>query len=316
MNQIGFSDLEFVNKRKKTRRELFLEKMDNLLPWDLLEEQIEPHYPKAGNGRRPYPLSVMLRVHCMQLFYNLSDPAMEDSLYEIQSMRQFAGLSLNGPIPDETTILKFRRLLEKHALGKALFTCINDYLAEKGLMMKEGSIMDATIISTPSSTKNQEKARDPEMHQVKKGNTWHFGMKAHIGVDDTFGVVHSYSITAANVHDICEADKLLHGEEKMVFGDAGYQGVDKRKEHAERPVEWHIATRPGKRKAMAKDSAEAKYEKIKSQIRAVVEHPFLTIKRRFGYDKARYRGLAKNENRICVLLGFSNLLQCEKYLVA
>jgi len=314
MDQIGFAELEYNQKRRKTRREKFLEKMEKLIPWDKLENQIEPFYPKVGNGRRPYPLSTMLRIHCMQLFYNLSDPAMEDALYEIESMRRFARLKLTGPIPDETTILNFRHLLEQHSLGKSLFDNVNEFLTDQGLILKEGSIVDASIISAPKSTKNQSKERDPEMHQTKKGNEWHFGMKLHIGVDDTFGLVHSFSTTSANVHDITQTDKLLHGEEKAIWGDAGYIGVEKRDEHAEREVEWHIAQRPGKRKTMPKKSAAEKYEKLKAQIRAKVEHPFLMVKRRFGYDKARYRGLAKNENRLSVLLAFSNLLMSEKYI--
>ena len=314
MDQIGFAELEYNQKRRKTRREKFLEKMEKLIPWDILESQIEPFYPKDGSGHRPYPLSTMLRIHCMQLFYNLSDPAMEDALYEIESMRRFARLKLTGPMPDETTILNFRHLLEQHSLGKSLFDNVNKFLTDQGLMLKEGSIVDASIISAPKSTKNQSKERDPEMHQTKKGNEWHFGMKLHIGVDDTFGLVHSFSTTPANVHDITETDKLLHGEEKAIWGDAGYIGVEKRDEHAEREVEWHIAQRPGKRKTLRKKSAIEKYEKLKAQIRAKVEHPFLVVKRRFGYDKARYRGLAKNENRLSVLLAFSNLLMSEKYI--
>jgi IS5 family transposase len=313
MDQATFSELEYDNKKRKTRREKFLERMDSLVPWEKLEKKIRRHYPKRGRGRPPYPLSVMLRVHCVQLFYNLSDPAMEDMLYEIESVRRFVGLKLSGPLPDETTILKFRHLLEKHNLGTKLFRTINQHLADNDLILKEGTIVDASIISAPTSTKNRDKARDPEMHQTKKGNEWHFGMKMHIGVDDTFGIVHSVTTTAANTHDITAAHKLLHGEEECVWADAGYQGVGKRDEHQQREVEWLIAMRPGKRRQLCPDSEEAEIEKAKSSIRAAVEHPFRYVKRMFGYDKARYRGLAKNEQRISLLLGFTNLLIAERY---
>ena len=316
MDQISFSEAEYGLKKRQTRREKFLQQMDQLLPWARLEKKIKRYYPKAGQGRHPYPLSVMLRVHCMQLFYNLSDPAMEDALYEIESMRRFAGLSITGTLPDESTILKFRHLLEKHQLGNKLFKEINTHLDDAGLVLREGTIVDASIISAPTSTKNKEKQRDPEMHQTKKGNEWHFGMKLHIGVDDSFGVIHSLSTTAANVHDITEADKLLHGEEEQVWGDAGYLGIEKREEHQGRPVEWQINERPGKRKQMAEGSPEARHEKAKSSVRAMVEHPFLSIKRHFGYDKVRYRGLDKNTNRLYLLSGFSNLIKMKSVLLA
>jgi len=210
MDQKTFADLEYEHKKRKTRREKFLERMDGLIPWKRLEKKIARHYPKSGRrGRPPYPLSVMLRIHCVQLFYNLSDPAMEDMLYEIESVRRFAGLKLSGSIPDETTILNFRRLLETHDLGTKLFNEINRHLDEQGLMLKEGTIVDASIIAAPSSTKNQQGERDPEMHQAKKGNEWHFGMKMHIGVDAELGLVHSLTTTAANVHDLNEAGELL-----------------------------------------------------------------------------------------------------------
>ena len=248
----------------------------------------------------------------MQLFYNLSDPAMEDALYEIESMRQFAGLKLDR-LPDETTILKFRHFLERHGLGKVLFQEVNNHLEKNGLMLREGSIVDATIISAPSSTKNKKGERDPQMHQTKKGSSWHFGMKMHIGVDDKLGLIHSIETTAANVHDIVPADKLLHGEEQRVFGDSGYLGIQKRDEHKHRnDVSWYIAKRPGTRKQL--DARRQKVEKIKASIRAKVEHPFRYIKHVFGYGKARYRGLAKNTQRLHLLAAFSNLLISEKYL--
>lgn len=313
MDQLTFAEAEYQHKKRKTRREIFLERMDTLIPWQRLQKKIARHYPKGQNGRPPYPLSAMLRVHCMQLFYNLSDPAMEDALYEIESMRRFAGLRLVDRLPDETTILNFRHFLERHDLGKVLFNEVNKHLEKNGLMLREGSIVDATIIAAPSSTKNQAGQRDPQMHQTRKGNQWHFGMKMHIGVDDALGLIHSIDTTAANTHDIVASGNLLHGDETRVFGDAGYRGIHKREEHKDRQgVDWFIARRPGERPKL--DANKAKAERIKASIRAKVEHPFRYIKRVFGYDKVRYRGLSKNSNRLHLLAAFSNLLIGGKYL--
>ena len=298
MDQPTFADLEYDGKKRKTRREMFLERMDSLIPWDQLEERIRPFYPKAGRGRRPYELSAMLRIHCVQLFYNLSDPGMEDMLYEVESVRRFVGLRLSGPLPDETTILNFR------------------HLESQGLRLREGTIVDASIIEAPSSTKNRSGERDPEMRQTKKGNEWHFGMKVHIGADAETGVVHSVATTSANVHDVTEAHRLLHGGEKRVWGDAGYQGVDKRAENRELDVEWQVAMRPGRRRQLDPGSYEALAEKRKASVRAKVEHPFLYVKRHFGYAKVRYRGLAKNTQRLMLLLGLTNLIRADRYLVA
>lgn len=314
MDQMSFSEAEFQHKKRKTRREKFLERMDALIPWSKLEKCIAPFYPKGKGGRPPYPMSAMLRVHCMQLFYNLSDPAMEDALYEIESMRRFAGLRLSDSLPDETTILNFRRLLENNDLCEVIFQTINQHLAEQGLFLKEGTIVDASIIEAPSSTKNKTGKRDPEMHQTKKGNQWHFGMKMHIGVDDVSGAIHSLETTPANVHDITETDKLLHNDESRVWGDAGYIGVEKREEHKDRDVDWFIALRAGKRAKLDKDSREEKQEKKKAQIRAFVEHPFRYIKQVFHYGKVKYKGLKKNKDRLYLLSGFSNLLITERYL--
>jgi IS5 family transposase len=308
MDQMSFAEVEYQNKKRKTRRELFLERMDSLIPWNRLVKKLKRVYHKGRIGRPPYPLEMMLRIHCMQLFYNLSDPGMEDALYEIESMRRFAGLRLSDRIPDETTILNFRRFLETRQRGQKVFEEINQYLGEHDLMVKGGSIVDASIISAPSSTKNAEKKRDPEMHQTKKGNQWHFGMKVHIGVDDEIGLIHSLETTSANIHDLDVADKLLHGDERRVFGDAGYRGIEKREAHKDREVDWHIAERPGKRKELDPDSIEAKVEKLKSQVRAKVEHPFRYMKCVFGYNKVRYRGQAKNKNRLLVLAGLTNLM--------
>ena len=318
MDQSTFADLEYQGKRRRTRRELFLERMEGLIPWQSLEERIRPHYPKAGNGRRPYPLSVMLRVHCVQLFYNLSDPGMEDLLYEAESVRRFAGLSLSEALPDETTILNFRHLLERHGLGKGLLDEINAQLESQGLRLREGSIVDASIIEAPSSTKNRAGERDPEMHQTKRGNQCHFGMKVHIGVDSETGLVHSMSTTAAKVHDVTEARNLLHGGERVVWYDAGYLGVHKRPENRMenlgREIDWQVAMRPGKRRKLEPGSDEALAERLKASVRAKVEHPFLKVKRGFGYAKVRYRGLAKNTERLALLLGLGNLLTAESQL--
>ena len=255
----------------------------------------------------------MLRVHCVQLFYNLSDPATEEMLYEIESVRRFTGIRLEK-VPDETTILNFRRRLERHELGRRLFDVIKAHLAQHGLTLKEGTIVDASIISAPSSTKNAEGERDPEMHQTKKGNEWHFGMKLHIGTDDVLGLVHSFETTAANEHDLNQSEKLLHGDEERVWADAGYRGIEKRREHRERGVKWHVAMRPGERRALARDDRRQRIERCKASVRAKVEHPFRYVKRVFGYDKVRYRGLAKNENRLALLLGFANLMTAEPCL--
>ena len=297
MYQPTFADLEYEGKKRKTRREKFLERMDGLIPWEQLEERVRPFYPKAGRGRRPYELSTMLRIHCVQLFYNLSDPGMEDMLYEVESVRRFAGLKLSGPLPDETTILNFRHLLEKHELGAVLFEEIGCHLESQGLRLQAGTIVDASIIAAPSSTKNRSKERDPEMHQTKKGNEWHFGMKVHIGVDSQTGVVHSVSTTPANVHDVTETPRLLHGGETQVWCDAGYWGVHKRPENRDLEVEWQVSMRPGKRRKLEPGSNEAVMEKRKASVRAKVEHPFLYIKRHFGYAKRVFP-----KSRTCIRL--------------
>ena len=313
MSQLTFAEAEFENKKHKTRREVFLERMDKLIAWGRLEKKIAKHYPNGETGRPPYRLVVMLRVHCLQLFYNLSDPGMEDALYEIESMRRFAGLRLSERLPDETTILNFRHFLESHKLGKTLFEEINGHLKAQNLIFREGTIVDATIISAPSSTKNESRSRDPEMHQTRKGQQWFFGMKLHIGVDETLGLIHSLETTPANASDINHAHQLLHGEEDRVWADAGYTGIEKRDQHP--GVDWLVALRPGKRAQLPPRSRLARLEKAKASVRAKVEHPFRYIKRVFGYDKVRYRGLAKNENRLHLLAGFTNLLIGRKYML-
>ena len=318
MKQMTFADAEYAGKRKQTRKELFLIEMDQVVPWKGLVALIEPHYPKGEGGRPAYPLMAMLRIHLMQNWFVYSDPAMEEALYETTILRQFAGLSLER-IPDETTILNFRRLLEKHELAAGILAVINGYLGDRGLSLRQGTIVDATLINAPSSTKNKDGKRDPEMHQAKKGNQYYFGMKAHIGVDDESGLVHSVVGTAANVADVTQVDKLLHGEENMVGADAGYTGVEKRPEHEGREVIWQIAARRSTYKKLSKRSAlykaKRKIEKAKAQVRAKVEHPFRVIKRQFGYVKTRFRGLAKNTAQLVTLFALSNLWMARRHLL-
>ncbi|MDA3256859.1 IS5 family transposase [Pseudomonas aeruginosa] len=314
MKQMTFADAEYAGKRKQTRKELFLIEMDQVVPWKGLIALIEPHYPKGEGGRPAYPLMAMLRVHLMQNWFGYSDPAMEEALYETTILRQFAGLNLER-IPDETTILNFRRLLEKHELAAGILAVINGYLGDRGLSLRQGTIVDATLIHAPSSTKNQDGKRDPEMHQTKKGNQYYFGMKAHIGADAESGLVHSVVGTAANVADVTQVDKLLHGEENMVGADAGYTGVEKRPEHKGREVIWQIAARRSTYKNSALYKAKRKIEKAKAQVRAKVEHPFRVIKRQFGYVKTRFRGLAKNTAQLVTLFALSNLWMARRHLL-
>ncbi|NMZ77682.1 MULTISPECIES: IS5 family transposase [Pseudomonadaceae] len=319
MKQMTFADAEYAGKRKQTRKELFLIEMDQVVPWKGLIALIEPHYPKGEGGRPAYPLMAMLRIHLMQNWFGYSDPAMEEALYETTILRQFAGLSLER-IPDETTILNFRRLLEKHELAAGILAVINGYLGDRGLSLRQGTIVDATLIHAPSSTKNKDGKRDPEMHQTKKGNQYYFGMKAHIGVDEESGLVHSVVGTAANVADVTQVDKLLHGVENVVCADAGYTGVEKRSEHAGREVIWQVAARRSTYRKLGKNSplykAKRKIEKAKAQVRAKVEHPFRVIKCQFGYVKVRFRGLAKNTAQLMTLFALSNLWMARRHLIA
>ena len=319
MKQMTFADAEYAGKRKQTRKELFLIEMDRVVPWNGLIALIDPYYPKGEGGRPAYPLMAMLRVHLMQNWFGYSDPAMEEALYETTILRQFAGLSLER-IPDETTILNFRRLLERNELAAGILAVINGYLGDRGLSLRQGTIVDATLINAPSSSKNKEGKRDPEMHQTKKGNQYYFGMKAHIGVDVDSGLVHTVVGTAANVADVTQVDKLLHGEEYMVAADAGYTGVEKRPEHEGRQVIWQVAARRSTYKKLNKHSViyktKRKIEKTKAQLRSKVEHPFRVIKRQFGYVKTRFRGLAKNTAQLVTLFALSNLWMARRYLLA
>ena len=305
---------------KKTRKEVFLDEMNRVVPWPALVALIQPHARgahQALGGRPPFPVETMLRIHCLQLWWNLSDPAMEEELHERPLYRRFVGLEGAARLPDETTILRFRHLLEKHDLAPQVLATINAGLAQQGLMLKTGTVVDATIIAAPSSTKNKEGERDPEMHQTKKGNQWHFGMKAHIGVDADSGLVHTVVGTAANVNDVTQAGALLHGQETAAFGDAGYRGVGKREE-AQGPA-WFVAMQPGKRKALDTTKKWAqmleKAEQLKASVRAKVEHPFRVVKQQFGYAKVRYRGLAKNTARLTMLFALSNLWMARRQIL-
>ena len=317
MSQISFADAEYAGKSKKTRREVFLEEMELVVPWKVLLKIIEPHYPVAGRGRRPYALESMLRVHLMQNWFALSDPAMEEALYEIASLRSFARLNLNEPIPDETTILNFRHLLEENDLADDILKAVNALLARKGLLLKRGSIVDATIIAAPSSTKNASGQRDPEMHQTQKGNQWFFGMKAHIGVDADSGLVHTVTTTAANESDVAQVADLLHGKEQQVWADSGYRGAPSRVDRE--GLQWHIAARPSDIAKLPAGRAKAKVQKTehrKASVRAKVEHPFRVIKRQFGLVKVRFRGLGKNTAHVVTLFALSNLWMVRKQLMA
>jgi IS5 family transposase len=317
MKQISFADAEYAGKRKKTRREVFLDEMEQVVPWTALLKVIEPFYPMAGNGRRPYALATMLRVHLMQNWFALSDPAMEEALYEIASLRNFAGLDLRKAIPDETTILNFRHLLEEYDLAEDILKQVNAHLTRKGLLLKRGSIVDATIIAAPSSTKNAEGERDPEMHQTKKGNQWHFGMKAHIGVDADSGLVHTVTTTPANESDVEQVADLLHGKEEHVYADSGYRGAASRVDRED--LQWHIAARPSDIAKMPEGRAKARVQKQehrKASVRAKVEHPFRVIKRQFGLLKVRFRGLAKNTAHVITLFALSNLWMARRRLMA
>ncbi len=318
--QRSFSDLEYAAKPKVTRRDRLLGEIEAVTPWAALVAEIEPFYPKGeGRGRPPIGLERMLRMYIAQQCFGLSDEGTEDAIYDSQAIRGFVRIDLaREAAPDATTLLKFRRLLETHTLTARIFASINSHLAAKGLMLKEGTVVDATIISAPSSTKNQSGQRDPEMRQTKKGNQWHFGMKMHIGADASSGLVHTVVTTPANVNDVTQGHALLHGEEALVFADAGYQGIDKR-EGKRTDAIWHVAMRPGKRKALPNTRLgrmDEQIERIKASIRAKVEHPFHIIKNRFGLRKVRYQGLAKNTAQLFTLLGLANLLIAKRRLFA
>ena len=312
------SSLGLGTSRKRTRRREFLDEMDRVVPWSDLVAQIAPFMPEGKRGRPPFPVESLLRIHFMQQWFTLSDPAMEEALHDVPLFRDFAGLGgWDDRLPDESTILRFRHVLEKNKLAERILATVNLLLGAKGLMLRSGTVVDATLISAPSSTKNASGERDPEMHQSKKGQQWFFGMKAHIGVDADSGLVHTVRGTSGNVNDVVEANSLLHGQETDVFADAGYQGADKRPD-AKDDVQWHVAMRPGLRKLLDKadpmDALTDQLERIKASIRAKVEHPFRVIKRQFGHVKVRYRGLAKNTAQLHTLFALANLWMVRKRL--
>lgn len=319
--QTTFSELEYAAKKKQTRRDRFLTDIEVVTPWSVLVATIAPFYPKGeGRGRPTIGLERMLRMYVAQNCFGLSDEGTEDAIYDSQAIRRFVGIDLaRESAPDATTLLKFRRLLEEKGLTDSIFNAINAHLAEKGLFLRQGTVVDATIIEAPPSTKNSGGKRDPAMHQTKKGNQWHFGMKAHIGVDAESGLTHTVIGTAANVSDVTQASALLHGEETDVFADAGYVGVEKREENLEVPVTWHVAMKRGVRKALPKDSWGEKMEWIeqaKASIRSKVEHPFHVVKNLFRHRKTRYRGLEKNTAQLLTLFGLANLVLARRWLLA
>ena len=317
--QSSFSDLEYPAKKKRTRRDRFLAEIDTVTPWPTLVAAIEPFYPKGdGRGRPPIGLARMVRMYVAQQCFGLSDEGIEDAIYDSQAIRRFVCINLaREGAPDATTLLKFRRLLEAHGLTRKVFDAINAHLAEKGLMMREGTIVDATLIAAPPLTKNRAKVRDPEMHQTKEGNQWHLGMKAHIGVDAESGLVHSVLATAANTSDVSQAHALLHGEETDVLADAGYQGVEKRDENLGCEVAWHVAMKRGKRKALPanrRGRLQERLEQLKASVRAKVEDPIQVVKNLSQLRKTR--GLTKNETQLSSLFGFANLVLARRCLLA
>ena len=315
MRQRTLAEGGFEKYRKVTRRERFLEEMGQVVPWQRLVREIEPYYPKGeGPGRPPVGIERMLRIYCLQQWFNLSDPAVEEALYDSNAMRRFVGIDLGRePVPDETTVCKFRHLIERHGLAQKMFESVNRYLTERGLRVSNGTIVDATIIQAPSSTKNREKQRDPEMHQTKKGNQWYFGMKLHIGTDSKTRLIHSLETTPANVHDSQVMEHLLHGDETRVWGDSAYGGQRERM-LSKAPFAQDFTNRKGTRNKPLSDAERAR-NRTKSKVRARVEHPFHVIKQVFGFVKVRYRGLLKNTSRIHMLCALTNLHMARRRLL-
>jgi IS5 family transposase len=319
MGQISFTEAEYSKRRRRTKREEFLDLMDGIIPWKEWEEIIRPYYYKNTRGRRAKDIETMLRMYLMQNWFNLSDEGIEDAIYDSYAMKKFLKIDFNEEsVPDATTLLKFRHMLEQNLIGAKIFADVKRRLDSVGLMMHGGTIVDATIVEAPSSTKNQDRERDPEMHQTKKGNQWHYGMKVHIGVDAGTGYVHTITATAANVHDIEEAPKLLREDDTVGYGDAGYLGIQNRPEIKNDPnlknIDFRINKRPSSIKVTEKIYSGFNWDKYiesrKSSVRCKVEHAFLIIKREFGYVKVAYRGIAKNLNRFNILFASANLLMC------
>ena len=320
MNQLSFSDIEYSNRKRKTKREQFLDMMDAIIPWNQWINIIQPYYPSGKRGRPTRGIETMLRMYLMQNWFNLSDEAIEDAVYDSYAMRTFMHIDFTEQqVPDATTLLKFRHLLEEHQLGEKIFADVTERLNAVGLIMHGGTIVDATIIASTPSTKNKEKKRDPEMHQTKKGNQWYHGMKVHAGVDAGTGYIHTITGTAANVHDIEEAHNLIREDDHVVYGDSGYLGIEKHDEIKNdlhlRDIEFRINRRPSSIK-MPDDYKGINWEKHiehrKSSVRCKVEHAFLIVKQQFGYSKTAYRGIAKNMNRFHVLFASANLVMCAR----
>lgn len=318
MKQQSFCDIEYANRRRKTKREVFLDSMNKIIPWDHWVDIIKPHYYNKKRGRKPIDIEIMLRMYLMQSWFNLSDEGMEEAIYDSYAMRSFLGINfIDEQVPDATTLLKFRHLLEEHNIGEKIFQDVSSRLEKSGLIMHGGTIVDATIIAAPSSTKNKEGKRDPEMHQTKKGNQWYYGMKVHAGVDSGSGYVHTITGTSANVHDVVETAHLLREDDEVCYGDSGYSGAPKRPEIRNdehfRNIEFRTNVRPSSLK-ISSSYHGINWDKIienrKSSVRCKVEHPFLIVKRQFGYAKVAYRGIAKNMNRFFVLFASANLVKC------
>jgi IS5 family transposase len=320
MRQQTFTDIEYGNRKRQTKRDEFLKIMDAIIPWEEWVATVKPFYFDNTVGRPARGIESMLRMFLLQAWFNLSDEGVEDAIYDSYAMRTFMGIDFGqGQAPDATTLCKFRKLLVGNNIGGKFFEAITRALEERGHIMRGGTIVEATIIEAPSSTKNRAKGRDPEMRQTKKGNQWHFGMKAHAGVDAGTGYVHSVTATAANAHDITEAHKLIRGGDEVVYGDAGYTGLENRGEIKSDPqksrIEYRTNKRPGKARKMPEGFArdfERRLERRKSSVRGKVEYAFLLIKRTFGYRKAVYRGIAKNLHRLHVLFCSANLLMCAR----
>jgi len=319
MGQLSFTEAEYSNRRRRTKREDFLDLMDEIIPWKKWTEIIRPYYYQNTRGRRAKEIETMLRMYLMQNWFHLSDEGVEDAIYDSYAMRKFMQLDFSKEsVPDATTLTKFRHILEENHIGEKIFADVQDRLDRGGMIMHGGTIVDATIVSAPSSTKNRDGERDPEMHQTKKGNQWHFGMKVHIGADAGTGYVHTITGSAANVHDIEEAPKLFREDDNVGYGDSGYLGIEKRDEVKNDPnlsmIVFRINKRPSSIKVNEKNYNGFNWDRFienrKSSVRSKVEHPFLIVKRQFGYAKVVYRGIAKNLNRFHVLFASANLLMC------
>jgi len=317
MKQASLSMTGYFDKGKRTRREVFLAEMERVVPWARLLALIEPHYPKGspGGGRPPLPMERMFRIYCLQQWYNLSDPGAEEALYDSITMRHFAGVRADDDvIPDETSILNFRRLLEKHQLTERLLAEINAHLSDRGLIVGKGTIVDATIIDAPSSTKNEKKKRDPQMHQTRKGKQWYFGMKVHTGVDTDSGLVHTVRATAANVADVNVLGELMHGGEETLHGDSAYHSKELKAQAEASGIEFNVNQRGTKTRPLTK--AQRMRNRRLSRVRATVEHPFLVVKRLWGHAKVRYRGIQKNLAQMNTLFELANLYRVRYHLLS